>query len=76
MPVARYGGNNIVPACTDTAVGTYVTLQLIVSCSTHTEDCYEEQDVLVCTKEETPGHTHTEACYSTAFLNFVQLIYI
>ena len=53
MPVARYGGNNIVPACTDTAVGTYVTLQLIVSCSAHTEDCYEEQDVLVCTKGNT-----------------------
>ncbi|MCI6700925.1 MAG: hypothetical protein MR454_05985, partial [Solobacterium sp.] len=31
---------------------------------THTGDCYEEQDVLVCTKEETPGHTHTEACYT------------
>lgn len=27
MPVVRHGGNNIVPACTDTAVGAYVANQ-------------------------------------------------
>ena len=33
MPFADTGGNNIVPACTDTAVRAYITLQLIVICS-------------------------------------------
>ena len=30
---------------------------------THTEGCYETQQILACGQEETPGHTHSEACY-------------
>ncbi|MCD8085075.1 MAG: LPXTG cell wall anchor domain-containing protein, partial [Clostridiales bacterium] len=32
---------------------------------THTEDCYETEEVLVCALEESEGHTHTEDCYET-----------
>ena len=31
---------------------------------THTEDCYEEERVLICGQEESEGHVHTEDCYT------------
>ena len=31
----------------------------------HTEDCYEEIELLACDEEELEGHTHTEECYTT-----------
>lgn len=31
----------------------------------HTEDCYEEQQILVCQQEEAPAHIHDEGCIQT-----------
>lgn len=30
---------------------------------THTEECYETEEILVCEREEDEGHTHSEECY-------------
>lgn len=30
----------------------------------HTDACYQEKQVLVCTQEETDGHQHTDDCYT------------
>ena len=30
----------------------------------HTDDCYEEEEVLVCELEETEGHIHSDECYT------------
>ena len=30
---------------------------------THSDECYEWNDVLTCTIPESAGHTHSEACY-------------
>lgn len=35
----------------------------IIPGHTHTEECYRQEEVLICGQEEGESHTHTEACY-------------
>lgn len=46
-----------------------ITMEIETNCGLqehiHTEDCYEEIELLACDEEELEGHTHTEECYTT-----------
>ncbi|MGI6072385.1 MAG: Cna B-type domain-containing protein [Lachnospiraceae bacterium] len=49
----------------DTEAESLETSEFLETNHVHTDECYEERQVLICEAAETPGHIHDESCIQT-----------